>query len=76
MSSLLPCLSSEALLWILVGGLFYTFGVPFYVLGEKVRYIYHTVWHCFVLAASISHFIALYFYIIPMKLPEKPVELF
>eukprot|EP01102_Stenamoeba_stenopodia_P011582 TRINITY_DN3576_c0_g1_i3.p1 TRINITY_DN3576_c0_g1~~TRINITY_DN3576_c0_g1_i3.p1 ORF type:complete len:525 (-),score=120.23 TRINITY_DN3576_c0_g1_i3:44-1618(-) len=36
---------TPGLWWTLVGGLFYTFGVPFYVLGEKVRYIYHAVWH-------------------------------
>lgn len=52
-------------LWLLVaGGLSYTFGTVFYVL-KKVRYM-HAVWHVWVLAGSICHFLAvLLFVIIP-----------
>jgi len=52
-------------LWLLVaGGLCYTVGTIFYVL-KKVRYM-HAIWHVFVLAGSILHFIAvLVFVIIP-----------
>ena len=52
-------------LWLLVaGGLCYTFGTIFYVL-KKVRYM-HAVWHVWVLAGSICHFLAvLLFVIIP-----------
>jgi hemolysin III len=50
-------------LWLLVaGGLCYTVGTIFYVL-KKVRYM-HAVWHVFVLAGSILHFIAILVYVI------------
>jgi hemolysin III len=52
-------------LWLIVaGGLCYTVGTIFYVL-KKVPYM-HAIWHVFVLAGSILHFIAvLVFVIIP-----------
>ncbi len=52
--------------WLLVGGLFYTLGSVFY-LWKKIPYN-HAIWHLFVLAGSISHFIAVYFYILPVPL--------
>jgi hemolysin III len=42
--------------WIAAGGFFYTAGVPFYV--WKSRRYTHAVWHLFVLAGVVSHFIA------------------
>ncbi len=52
-------------IWLLVaGGLCYTFGTIFYVM-KRVRYM-HAVWHVFVLAGSILHFLSvLLFVIIP-----------
>jgi len=52
-------------LWLLVaGGLCYTLGTVFYVM-KRVRYM-HAVWHVWVLAGSILHFLAvLLFVIIP-----------
>lgn len=45
--------------WLLfAGGLFYTIGVIFYV--SRFKY-HHFVWHLFVLAGSISHFLAVYY---------------
>ncbi|AJQ29530.1 MULTISPECIES: PAQR family membrane homeostasis protein TrhA [Pelosinus] len=52
--------------WLLVGGLFYTLGSIFY-LWKKIPYN-HAIWHLFVLAGSISHFIAVFFYILPVPL--------
>jgi hemolysin III len=52
--------------WLLVGGLFYTLGSIFY-LWKKIPYN-HAIWHLFVLAGSISHFIAVFFYILPIPL--------
>jgi hemolysin III len=50
-------------LWILIGGLCYSIGIPFY---NTLKFPYHhLVWHLLVLAGTISHFIAVYFYIIP-----------
>lgn len=50
------------LAWLVAGGLFYTVGVIFYSLDEKLRHA-HGVWHLFVLAGSISHYVAIFFYV-------------
>ena len=50
-------------LWLLVaGGLAYTVGTAFYVL-ERIRYM-HAVWHLWVLAGSVLHFLAVLLYVI------------
>ena len=50
-------------IWILIGGLCYTIGIAFY---NTIKFPYHhLVWHLMVLAGTISHFIAIFFYIIP-----------
>jgi hemolysin III len=50
-------------LWLLVaGGLAYTVGTLFYVL-KKVPY-FHAVWHVFVLAGSICHFLAVLLFVV------------
>ena len=54
-------LSSEALLFLCLGGIFYTGGIFFYAKDKKPYF--HPIWHLFVLAGSISHFISVYFYI-------------
>ncbi len=51
--------SAEVLLWIIVGGLSYSFGVIFY-LARRLRFS-HAIWHMFVLVGSLAHFIAIYF---------------
>ena len=48
--------------WLLVGGIFYTVGVVFYSLDKRLGYA-HGIWHLFVLAGSISHFIAIFNYV-------------
>jgi hemolysin III len=52
-------------LWMLAGGLAYTIGVIFFVY-ERVPF-FHAVWHLFVLAGSICHFFAIYFYVMPVR---------
>jgi hemolysin III len=50
-------------LWLLVaGGLCYTVGTIFYVL-KRVRYM-HAIWHLFVLAGSVLHFLAILIFVI------------
>lgn len=50
-------------MWILIGGLCYSVGVIFFKL---TRFPYHhLVWHLLVMAGSLSHFFAVYLYIIP-----------
>jgi hemolysin III len=60
---LLQALPSMGFVWLLVGGLFYTGGVVFYALDERVRH-FHGIWHLFVLMGSISHYITVLFYVV------------
>ena len=53
---LLGALDAWTLGWLLAGGLFYTLGTVFYH-RPSLRYS-HAIWHLFVLAGSVSHFIA------------------
>jgi hemolysin III len=48
--------------WIVIGGLFYTLGVIFYKV-TKFRY-HHLIWHIMVLGGTVSHFTAIFFYIL------------
>lgn len=45
-------------LWIIIGGLSYSFGVIFYR-WRRLKYN-HCIWHIFVLLGSISHFISIF----------------
>lgn len=47
--------------WILAGGLLYTLGTIFYS-NKKIPYN-HAIWHLFVLAASVCHFLGIVFYL-------------
>jgi len=50
-------------LWLLVaGGIVYTVGIIFYVM-KKYRYM-HSVWHLFVLAGSILHYLSILLYVL------------
>lgn len=51
----------EFLLWLLAGGLLYTFGVIFYV-WRKIPY-HHAVWHVFVLGAAVCHFFGILLFV-------------
>jgi hemolysin III len=48
---------------LIAGGVTYTLGVPFY-LWRKLPY-HHSVWHFFVLAGSVLHYLAVLLYVIP-----------
>lgn len=48
------------LAWLVAGGLAYTAGVGFYA-AKRLRYA-HFVWHLFVLAGTVCHFVAVRFY--------------
>lgn len=61
---LLDHLPNMAVIWLISGGLAYTFGV-FFFLMETVPFM-HTVWHLFVLAGSICHYFAVLFYVAPV----------
>lgn len=51
------------ILWLLIGGLAYTFGTIFYA-WKKLPY-HHTLWHLFVIGGSTAHFFGMLFYIAP-----------
>ena len=54
-----------ALAWIAAGGLAYTSGVAFFA-SKRIPHN-HAIWHVFVLAGSICHFVAVALYVIPSK---------
>lgn len=49
---------------LLLGGLAYTLGVPFYGI-KKIPYN-HAIWHLFVLAGTTFHFFSVFLYVIPI----------
>lgn len=56
-------LSSEALWYIALGGLAYTIGIVFYA-NKRIPFN-HAIWHLWVLAGSILHFLAIFWYVLP-----------
>lgn len=59
---LVASLHPTGLIWMVSGGLAYTFGVIFFVLDEKFRH-FHGIWHLFVLAGSICQFLCLFLFV-------------
>jgi hemolysin III len=51
--------------WLLTGGLAYTAGAIFY-LWKDLPY-HHAIWHLFILAASVCHYFAILFYVLPAR---------
>lgn len=52
------------LILLVLGGLFYTFGILFYKSDKKYM---HFIWHFFVLGGSVLHYFFVLFYCIPLK---------
>jgi len=59
--SIINATSINFFYWILGGGLLYTLGTIFYSI-KKIPYN-HAIWHIFVLAASVVHFLGIVFYL-------------
>lgn len=51
----------DSMLWIKIGGGFYSSGIVFYLWKNLKQN--HFIWHLFVMAGSIAHFISMYFLI-------------
>ncbi len=51
-------LSPQTLLWLVLGGIFYTLGTVFY-LNKKLKYG-HAFWHVFVMLGTAGHAVSLY----------------
>ena len=60
--SVISQLPFGGLVFLLIGGICYTVGIIFYAM-KKYKYM-HSVWHMFVLAGSITHFFAVYLYVL------------
>ncbi len=48
---------------LLLGGMFYTFGVIFYVYDDRVKH-FHGIWHLCVLAGSTIQYFTIYYYVL------------
>ena len=63
LNPLLQSLTSAGFFWLLLGGIFYTLGIIFYLLDHRKPY-FHAIWHLFVLAGSINHYVAIVLYVL------------
>jgi hemolysin III len=62
LNPLLEALPRAGVYWLLSGGLLYTFGILFFALDRRYPWM-HGVWHMFVLAGSVSHYVAILMYV-------------
>ncbi|HIZ20539.1 MAG TPA: hemolysin III family protein [Firmicutes bacterium] len=63
--AIVPLIRSLALpgvLLLVLGGVLYTAGIPFYK-RKSVRYA-HVIWHLFVLAGAVAQFLSIYLYVL------------
>jgi hemolysin III len=51
------------LLWLLLGGAFYSLGIIFFATDHRVRY-HHFVWHLFVLAGTACHVVTIWKFVL------------
>ena len=61
--TLLNSMGKEGVFFLILGGLFYTIGAILYGLGKKKKYM-HSIFHMFVLSASILFFFSIFLYVI------------
>ena len=62
---LIENLSSEGLFWLIAGGVAYTTGAVLYSI-KKIKFN-HAIFHAFVLVGSFSHFVSVFFYVLPTE---------
>lgn len=55
----------EGLMWLLGGGISYTIGAILYSINRMK--FNHAIFHIFVLIGSFCHFMAIFFYVLPLK---------
>lgn len=63
---LIEATSTVFLIFLLLGGIFYTLGIIFYAI-KKIKY-FHSVWHLFTVAGSVFHYFAILYEIVLVKL--------
>ena len=54
-------LGHNSLVWLLVGGAFYSLGVLFYL--RQSRPFFHTIFHLFIIVGSAAHFLSIYYFL-------------
>jgi hemolysin III len=54
-------MNMNGLLWLLIGGMFYTVGIIFYITDSKIKFG-HFIWHLFVIAGTACHYFAVLWY--------------
>ena len=60
---LIAGLGMAGFIWLAAGGILYTVGIIFYAFDERFRH-WHGIWHLFVMAGSLAHFIAILRYVL------------
>lgn len=59
---LLQALPTGGFIGLLLGGILYTGGLIFYALDTRVQH-FHGIWHLFVLAGSVCHYLTIFLYV-------------
>lgn len=54
---LIGALGRVGFAWLAAGGVLYTVGIIFYVLDTRMKHA-HGIWHLFVVAGSVAHYVA------------------
>lgn len=65
LQSIIANLPIEAVVWLIAGGVSYTFGAILY--GIKAIKYNHAIFHIFVLLGSFCHFMSVFMYILPYR---------
>ncbi|EIK98577.1 hemolysin III family channel protein [Pseudomonas sp. M47T1] len=60
---LLATLGTAGFAWLATGGVLYTVGIIFFAYDRRFRH-WHGIWHLFVIAGSLLHFVAVFFYVL------------
>jgi hemolysin III len=60
---LIAALGPVGFTWLAAGGALYTIGIIFFAYDTRFRH-WHGIWHLFVMAGSLLHFVAICFYVL------------
>lgn len=60
---LIAALGMSGFKWLAAGGVLYTVGIIFFAYDSRFRH-WHGIWHLFVMAGSLLHFVAILFYVL------------
>ncbi|SDL12127.1 hemolysin III [Pseudomonas indica] len=60
---LIDALGTPGFLWLASGGVAYTVGILFFAYDSRFRH-WHGIWHLFVIAGSLLHFVAVWRYVL------------